>query len=102
MYVFRGDSKNQVEFILAVWKKIDIPFNIPLPIVLDESFSLLKYSSSFSRSYHVYKDRWQRTVGDDTLHCEEEKTMSTTIMQLRCFTIIFFEHGWGTHSALLE
>ena len=34
--------------LMAVWKKI------PLPIVLEGS--LLKYSS-FSRGYHVYKDR---------------------------------------------
>ena len=45
--------------LMAVWKKIDISFGIPLPIVLDGS--LLKYSS-FSRGYHVYKDRWQ-TMG---------------------------------------
>ena len=56
--------------LMAVWKKIDISFGIPLPIVLDGS--LLKYSS-FSRGYHVYKDRWQTPVDDDYLHCEEEK-----------------------------
>ena len=40
--------------------------------VLDERFSLLKYSS-FSRGCHVYKDGWQPTMGDDSLHCKEEK-----------------------------
>ena len=55
---------------MAVSKKIDICFGIPLPIVLDDS--LLKYSS-FSRGYHVYKDRQQTPVDDDYLHCEEEK-----------------------------
>ena len=57
---------------MAVRQKIDILPDIPLPIVLDDSFSVLK-NSSFSRSYHVYKDRWQPTVGDDSLHCEEEE-----------------------------
>ena len=51
---------------MAVQKKIEILFDIPLPIVLDDSLSAFKYSS-FSRRYHVYKDRWQPTVGDDSL-----------------------------------
>ena len=57
---------------MAVRKNIDIPFDIHLPIVLDDSFSVFKYSL-FSRGHHFYKDRWQPTVGDDSLHCEEEK-----------------------------
>ena len=57
---------------MAFRKKMDIAFDIPLPIVLDESFSVFKYSS-FSRGYHVYSNRLQPTVGDDSLHCEEEK-----------------------------
>ena len=52
---------------MAVQKKIDIP----LPIVLD-NFSVFKYNS-LRTGYHNYKDRWQPTVGDDSLHCEEEK-----------------------------
>ena len=63
---------NQVEFIIAVRKKIDIPFDISLPNVLDDSFSLLKYNS-FSRGYHLYKYTWEPTVGDGSLHFEEEK-----------------------------
>ena len=53
---------------MAVRKKIDIPFDhidISLLIVLDDSFFVFKHSS-FSRGYHVYKDRWQPTVGDDS------------------------------------
>ena len=57
---------------MAVWKKIDISFDIPWPIVLNDSISVFKYSS-FSRAYHVYKERWQPTVGDDSLYCKEEK-----------------------------
>ena len=48
---------------MAVWKKTDISFDIPLPIVLNDGISVFKYSS-FSRAYHVYKERWQPTVGD--------------------------------------
>ena len=51
---------------------MDISFDIPVQIILDESFSVFKWSS-FSRGYHVYKDRWQPTVGDDSLHCQQEK-----------------------------
>ena len=56
---------------MAVWKKIYIPFGIPLPIVFDDSFSVFKYSS-FSTEYHVYKCSWLSTVGDDSFHCEDE------------------------------
>ena len=57
---------------MAVRKKTDILFVIPLPIALDDCFSVFKYSS-IGRGYHVFKDRWQPTVGDDSLHCEEDK-----------------------------
>ena len=57
---------------MAVQKKKDISFNVLLPIALDASFSIIKYSS-FSKGYHVYKVWRQPTVGDDSLHCKEEK-----------------------------
>ena len=52
---------------MAVQKKIDIPSSILLPILLDDSFSVFKYNS-FSRWYHLHKDKSQPTVGDDFLH----------------------------------
>ena len=55
---------------MAVQKKIDIPFDIPLPVALDDSFSVFNYNP-FRRRY--YKDIWQPTVGDDSLHYEERK-----------------------------
>ena len=71
---------------MAVRKKIDILFDIALPIVFDDSFSLFKYSS-FSIGYHFEKERWQPIMGDDFLHCEEElkknRAMSTASMQLQ-------------------
>ena len=57
---------------MAVRKKIDILFDIPLSIVSDDGFSVFKYSS-FGRGYHVYKDILQPTMSDDSLHCEEKK-----------------------------
>ena len=65
---------------MAVRKNIDIPFDIHLPIVLDDSFSVFKYSL-FSRGHHFYKDRWQPTVGDDSLHCEEERRKRQQVRQ---------------------
>ena len=63
----------------VVQKKIDVPFDIPLPIVLDDSFFPFKYTF-FSRGCNACRNRWQPTVGmefhvvgDDSLHCEEEK-----------------------------
>ena len=35
-------------------KMIDIPFDILIPIFLDEHFTVFKYSS-YSRDYHAYK-----------------------------------------------
>ena len=80
MYKFEIDRKlilwnlcsNQVGFILTIRKKIDILFDIPLSLVLYDSFSVIRYSS-FSREYHVYKDRWQLTLGDHSLYFKEEK-----------------------------
>ena len=68
---------------MAVRKEINIPFDISLLIVLGDSFSVFKHSS-LSRGYHVYKDRWQPTVGDD-FFCimKKKKATSTTSIQLQ-------------------
>ena len=54
-------------------KMIDIPFDIPIPILLDEHFTVFKYSS-YSRGYHAYKEIWNPLVGDDSLICEPEES----------------------------
>ena len=56
-------------------KMIDIPFDIPIPILLDEHFTVFKYSS-YSRGYHAYKEIWNPLVGDDSLICEPEENNS--------------------------
>ena len=58
-----------VEFIMAVRRRRDIPFDIPLPIVLHDSFYVFKYNS-FSRGYRSYKNEWQPTVGNNSLNCK--------------------------------
>ena len=54
-------------------KMIDIPFDIPVPILLNEHFTVSKYSS-YSRGYHAYKEIWNPLVGDDSLICEPEES----------------------------
>ena len=58
---------------MAARKKMtDIPFDIPIPILLNEHFTVFKYSS-YSRGYHAYKEIWNPLVGDDSLICEPEE-----------------------------
>ena len=54
-------------------KMIDILFDIPIPILLDEHFTVFKYSS-YNRGYHAYKEIWNPVVGDDSLICEPEES----------------------------
>ena len=59
---------------MAARKKIiDIPFDIPIPILLDEHIIVFKYSS-YSRGYHAYKEMRSPLVGDDSLICEPEES----------------------------
>ena len=52
---------------------IDIPFDVPIPILLDEHFTVSKYSS-YSGGYQAYKEIWNPLVGDDSLICEPEES----------------------------
>ena len=47
---------------------IDIAFDIPIPFLLDEHFTVFKYSS------YAYKEIWNPLVGDDSLICEPEES----------------------------
>ena len=76
--VYNGCSKED--------RYIDIPFDIPLPIVLDDSFSLFKYSS-FSERCHVYRDRSQPTANDNSWYCKEENDEYAKLLWK--YTIIF-------------
>ena len=54
-------------------KMIDISFDIPITIPLDEHFTVFNYSC-YSRDYHAYKEIWNPTVSDDSLICEPEES----------------------------
>ena len=51
--------------------KMEIPFDVAIPILLDNDFSVLKHNSS-ARGYHAYMDIWKPLIGDDSLHCKRE------------------------------
>ena len=51
--------------------KMEIPFDVEIPILINNSFSVLKHNS-YARSYHAYLDIWKALIGDDSLHCKRE------------------------------
>ena len=59
--------------MVARKKMINIPFHIPIPILLDEHFTIFK-NSSYSRGYYAYKEIWNPLVGDGSLICEPEES----------------------------
>ena len=54
-------------------KMIDIPFHIPIPVPLDEYFTIFRYSS-YSSGYHAHKEIWNPLVGDGSLIYEPEES----------------------------
>ena len=59
--------------MVARKKMIDIPFNIPIPILFDEHFTVFKYSP-YSRGYYAYKEIWNPLVGNVSLICKPEES----------------------------
>ena len=57
----------------ATKKKIDIPFYLPIPILLDEHLTVFKYSS-YRRGNHAYKKILNWLVGGDSLISEPEES----------------------------
>ena len=51
--------------------KMEIPFHAEVPILIDNSFSVLKHNS-YACGYHMYMDIWKPLIGDDSLHCKWE------------------------------
>ena len=47
-------------------------FATPITVLIENTFTAFKYSS-FIRGYHVYKDVWIHSIGDDSLTCEQEQ-----------------------------
>ena len=71
-YVFKLSRIYKWNSIVYNCLKYRYFFDFVLPIVLDDSFSVFKYSS-FSRRHDFYKNIWQTAVVDDSFHCKEEK-----------------------------
>ena len=51
--------------------KMEIPFDVEIPILIDNSFSVLKHNS-YARGYHAYTDIWKPFIGDNSLRCKRE------------------------------
>ena len=51
--------------------KIEIPFDVEIPILIDNNFSVLKHNS-YARGYHACMDIWKPLIGDDSLRCKRE------------------------------
>ena len=51
--------------------KMEIAFDVEIPILIGNSFSVLKHNS-YARGYHAYMDIWKPLIGDDSLRCTQE------------------------------
>ena len=51
--------------------KMVTPFDVEIPILVDNSFLVLKHKS-YARGYHEYMDIWKPLLGDASLHCKWE------------------------------
>ena len=49
---------------------MEIAFDIKIPILIGNSFSVLK-RNSYARGYHAYMDIWKPLIGDDSLRCTQ-------------------------------
>ena len=49
--------------------KIEIPFDVEIPILIGNSLSVLK-CNSYARGYHAYMNIWKPLIGDDSLRCK--------------------------------
>ena len=63
-------------------------FATPITVLIENTFTAFKYSS-FIRGYHVYKDVWIHSIGDDSLTCEQENVMKVIRMLLQLFEILW-------------
>ena len=52
--------------------KIEFPCGVKIPILIDNSFPVLK-RNSYVRGYYPYMDIWTPIIGNDTRSCKREK-----------------------------
>ena len=51
---------------------MEIDYDIDIPIVVENTFSVLK-NHSYIRGYHAYMSIWTPIIGDDNLLCKQER-----------------------------
>ena len=51
--------------------KMEIPFDVEILILIDNSFYFLKHHP-YAYGYHAYMDIWKPLIGDDNLRCKRE------------------------------
>ena len=67
----KQNCKQGVLMINDLQDKMEIPFDIKISILIDNSFSVLKHNS-YARGYYAYMDIWKPLIGDDSLRCKRE------------------------------
>ena len=51
--------------------KMEIPFDVEIPILIENSFSVVKHNS-YACDYYAYMDIWELLIGDNSLCCKRE------------------------------
>ena len=66
------NSKQSEVMINDQQSKMEIAFDIKIPILIDSSISVLKHNS-YARGYHAYMDILKLLIGDDSLPCKQKR-----------------------------
>ena len=67
----RQNCKQSAVMLNSQQDKMEISFDFEIPILIDNSFSVLRHSS-YARGYHAYMHIWKSLIGDDNLRCKRE------------------------------
>ena len=67
----RQNCKQSAVMLNSQQDKMEISFDFEIPILIDNSFSVLRHSS-YVRGYHAYMHIWKSLIGDDNLRCKRE------------------------------
>ena len=67
----KQSCKQSAVMINAQHDKMVTPFDVEIPILIDNSFSVLKHNS-YARGYHAYMDIWKPLIGDHSLRCKRK------------------------------
>ena len=67
----KQNCKQSAMMINGQQDKMEIPFDVEIPTLINNSFSVLKYNS-YARGYHAHMDIWKPLIGDDSLRCKRE------------------------------